>query len=417
MMVWPPPRRVLFVDHTAVMGGGEIALLNLVTHLDHDRFQPVVVLFMEGPLAQKLIRAGIETHILACDLRLLDTRKDALGPATLLRIRSVVAAVRLARRLARFIRQERIALVHTNSLKADMIGGIAARLARVPLVWHLRDRIEVDYLPRPAVRAIRLLCRILPDLVIANSNATMQTLGLSRRKRAETIHSGIDAGSRMHVVHDGMQWRPGDSLLDGRAQGQRVIGLVGRISPWKGQDVFLRAAAIVRTRFPEARFQIIGAALFQEQEYERQIHALAAELNLRPNVEFMGFREDIPALVAQMDILVHASTAPEPFGQVVIEGMAAAKPVIATNAGGVREIVVEGLTGLLVPMGDWHSMADAIYYLLDNPMVAMEMGRRGRERVGTHFTIQNTAGKVQDVYERHLRRSRFSSTASRFSAN
>lgn len=396
-----PPRRVLFVDHTAKMGGGEFALLNLVKNLTRSRYEPVVVLFSDGPLAAKLKEAGIETHLLPLSGDVLQTRKDSLGLKTLLRVRDALSTLGHVRRLARFMKAHRIELVHTNSLKADVIGGLAARLARKPLVWHIRDRIDRDYLPVPVVHAFRGLCRVVPDRVIANSAATLETLHLNRAGRTEAIHSGIDLGQRTQVVHDGMGWMTETGVGARKAPGRR-IGLVGRISPWKGQDIFLRAAAQVHRRFPDVRFQIIGSALFQEQEYEQRIRRLCTSLGLDDVVEFTGFRDKVSEAIEDLEILIHASTTGEPFGQVVIEGMAAAKPVVATAGGGVPEIVVDGVTGLLVPMGEVQPMARAISHLLESPELGRQMGVLGQQRVWEMFTIAHTSGKVERLYDELL---------------
>ena len=174
---------------------------------------------------------------------------------------------------------------------------------------------------------------------------------------------------------------------------------------WKGQHIFIEATALVRNRFPEARFQIIGAPLFGEHEYEKALRRQVAELGVGDRVAFLGFREDVPALLAQADIVVHASTLGEPFGQVVIEGMAAGKPIVATNGGALPEIVLPGETGLLVPMGDAPTLAVAIESLLANPSWGAALGAAGRRRVHERFTIAQTAGKMERIYE-HLLHSR-----------
>ena len=403
------PPRILYVDHTAKLGGGEIALLSLVTHVSRADFEPVVILSEDGPLREKLCGAGIETHILALSPSVRETRKDALGLGSLLRLADAGQTLTYARRLARFIRAERIALVHTNSLKSDLFGGLAARLARVPLVWHIRDRIDENYLPRSVVWSFRRLCRWLPDYIIANSQSTLDTLMLPALPRSgavlsrcEAIYSGLTARpplpeAQLPEIPAGLHWAPAPIHSSGAVK----IGLIGRISPWKGQHIFLRAAAEVRRAFPEVRFQIIGSALFGEQVYEQEIKDLVRQLDLQECVEFLGFREDVPRLVADLDIVVHASTSPEPFGQVIVEGMMAGKPVVATDAGGPREIVVAGETGLLVPVGDAAAMAEAIVFLLRSPETAREMGRRGYARACALFGIEKTVEKVGAIY-RHL---------------
>jgi glycosyltransferase involved in cell wall biosynthesis len=393
--------RVLFFDHTATLGGGEIALLNLVRHLDPTKVKPVVVLAADGPLAERL-RPAIETYILPLAPNIAGLKKDSLGVFTLLRIREFFTVFRYAYQLARFIREHDIDLIHTNSLKADIIGGIAGRFARRPVVWHVRDRVEDDYLPAPVVHLFRFLCRVIPAYVIANSAATLRTLHLGSRHHSSSIPSGVDLDLRAGVVHDGKQ----SSAPSGNGHsdpGIFRIGLIGRISPWKGQHIFLQAADQVHRRFPRARFVIIGSALFGEDAYDQRVRQLSTQLGLDEVVEFAGFRPDVQRATAELDLVVHASTTGEPFGQVIIEGMAAGKPVVATNGGGVPEIVEDGQTGILVPMGDAPAMAEAICKVLADPAWAKAMGARARQRVMDHFTVEETARRVQAVYEEIFR--------------
>ena len=407
------PAPILYLDHTAKMGGGEIALLNLVSALNRTHFEPVVVLASEGPLVGRMRDAGVETHVLPLDASLIETRKDSLGPRSLLQIRKAVLCVVYAFRLARWARRRGIRLIHANSLKADLYGGMAGRMAGIPVLWHVRDSINSQYLPPSVAAAFRWSARWVPQVVVANSKSTLNFLDPGRDKKSAVVYSGIahngDAGDiRARVVHDGydLQTFPLDvppkeqaDLRDGI-----VVTLVGRITPWKGQHVFLRAAARVRREFPKARFWIVGSPMFGEHDYERSLHDLASELGLTDQVEFWGQRGDVPALLAQTDLLVHASTLGEPFGQVVIEGMAAGKPVIATDGGALPEIVTSGETGLLVKMGDVDAMADAICALLADPARAATMGAAGRRRVQEKFTITHTVRKVEAVYDDILSR-------------
>jgi glycosyltransferase involved in cell wall biosynthesis len=144
--------------------------------------------------------------------------------------------------------------------------------------------------------------------------------------------------------------------------------------------------------------------MFGEEDYEREIRELATSLGLDDCLKFTGFRTDVPKLVQSLDVLVHASTTGEPFGQVIAEGMAACKPVVATLGGAVPEIVQDGVTGLLVPMGDAQSMAEAIIKLLSNPELAGQMGQAGRQRVEQHFTMEHVVKKVESIYDEFCER-------------
>jgi glycosyltransferase involved in cell wall biosynthesis len=184
------------------------------------------------------------------------------------------------------------------------------------------------------------------------------------------------------------------------------VGLVGRFVEWKGQHVFLEAAERLVTsgRDDGARFVLVGAALFGEDDYAAEIERRAAALGGR--AELLGFRPDIAAVLTELDILVHASVTPEPFGQVVIEGMAAGLPVIATDGGGVREIVRHGEDGLLVPMGDAAALADALAGLLADPARASRLAVAGHRAVRERFTAARAAREVEAVYDGLPRRRR-----------
>jgi glycosyltransferase involved in cell wall biosynthesis len=390
------PKRILYLDHTGAIGGGEIALINLLQNLNRDRYEPVVALFADGPFAAMLRESGIETHLMPLPVSVVNMRKESLhGWRVLLRAGDLFRILFHAGRLARFIRVGQFDLVHTNSLKSDIIGGLAGRMCGRTVLWHVRDRIHPDYLPRPAVSAFRTACCLLADYVVTNSHATLELL---RPTYGDVLGSGA-AREQMRVIHDGVV---GNAFVElKRSDASFVaIGLVGRISPFKGQHIFIRAAATVLYRYPNCRFRIIGAALFDEADYERDVRRLVQELKLENAVEFTGFRSDVVNAIAELDLLVHASVTGEPFGQVIVEGMAAGKPVIATNGGGVPEIVENGITGLLVPMGDADALADAICRLVSDPQAAIEMGIRGRERVAQHFRIEHTATEIERFYNK-----------------
>lgn len=402
----PKRIRIALVDHTAKLGGGEFALFNFVTRLDPNRYEPLVILFSDGPLVSKLRQAGVPVLIVPLSSKIGDARKDSLGVKTLLRAGDAIRAFVFAWKLSRLLRKKEIDIVHANSLKADILGGLAARLAGLPVIWHVRDRIESDYLPESVTKVFRIAAKWLPSEIIANSAATLETLQFSHAMKGTTIYSGIEVRRGAQVVHDGTSSRSDLETAQSPPASGPVIGLIGRISPWKGQHVFVRAASIILKRFPDARFQIIGSSLFNETDYEHRVRELVVCLGLSKSVAFLGFREDIPQIISGLSILVHASTSGEPFGQVIIEGMAAGKPVVATNGGGVPEIVLDKVTGLLVPMNDAAAMAGAVCRLLEDQQLADRMGTAGRLRVQKYFTIEQTVVKIEEVYSSLLSRSR-----------
>lgn len=372
-----PRPRIAVVDHVAQISGGEIALLRLVEAIG-DRAEIHVVLGEDGPLAPALTAAGATVHLLPMIASLRDTRKETVRPGTLRAgaLRETAAYVRDLRALLTRIDPD---VVHTNSLKSSLVAGVAAKSAGQRVLWHVRDRISPDYLPTPAVWLVRGLSLLVPDLVLVNSKATAATLP-----------------RRSTVVYDVVPPAPVTAEVTDRDP--VILGMVGRLAPWKGQDVFLRALALAR-REHELQARLIGSAMFGEDAYAASLHVLCAELGLVDVVDFRGFRDDIWAELSELDILVHASVTPEPFGQVVIEGMAAGVPVIAANAGGPAEVVTDGRDGLLVDPGDVPALAAAIGRLAGDRELRAELAAAGR-RTSADYAPETVAVAVLAAYER-----------------
>jgi glycosyltransferase involved in cell wall biosynthesis len=178
--------------------------------------------------------------------------------------------------------------------------------------------------------------------------------------------------------------------------GKPTIGVVGRLAPWKGQDVFLDAFAQA-FRGANVRARIIGSALFGEDAYAESLRRQAEQLGIAGQVEFRGFREDVWAELRELEVLVHCSVRPEPFGQVVLEGMAASVPVIAAAAGGPAELITDGVDGVLTTPGDSAALAAAMRRLIDDPDLREQLAAAGRRRSGD-FTPERTAARLLDVY-------------------
>jgi glycosyltransferase involved in cell wall biosynthesis len=378
--------RVVYLDHIARLSGGEIALLRLLPHMRDVNAH--VILGEDGPLAERLAQAGVSVEVLPIAASARDLRRDTVragGASPVAAWHTLTYIVRLARRL-RALQPE---LVHTNSLKAGVYGSLAARLARVPLVWHLRDRIAEDYIPRPAVRLVRGLVRRLAAGVVANSAATLATLADGERGR---VHA---------VIPDSVELSPHTRTPGGEAT---TFGMLGRIAPWKGQDLFLRAFAAA---FPdgEERAVVVGTPMFGEQDYERELHRLVSQLGLAERVEFRGFREDIWRELASFDVLVHASVIPEPFGQVVIEGMAAGLAVIAPDEGGPAAVITDGQTGRLFRSRDADSLAASMRALREDAAERERLGAAARAAVADYHP-EAVADQLQGLYARVLREAR-----------
>lgn len=382
--------RVVYLDHVAQLSGGEVALLRLLPHLDG--VEPHVILAEDGPFADRLVQAGISVEVLPMRETVRGLRKDRVTLRTL-PIGAVVSTVAYTLRLAIHLRRLRPDVVHTNSLKSGIYGSIAGRLAGVPVVWHVRDRIATDYLPKLAVQLVRGMTRRLPAVVITNSASTMQTLD---PHVAPVVLYSVLPEVLLPPPH-----------APPREPGEVVIGMVGRLAPWKGQQLLLRAFG---EAFPadDARCVLIGSAMFGEEDYAAGLAALVQELGLDGRVEFRGFRPDVWHELTRLDILVHASITPEPFGQVVLEGMAAAVPVVAADAGGPAEIVSHDVNGVLYPMGDGKALAAALKSLAGDPGRRHRLAANGLTTVAAYHPDRVVARLqlvYQDVVDRERRKS------------
>jgi glycosyltransferase involved in cell wall biosynthesis len=388
--------KILYLDHTSKWGGGEVAIFNLICALDKSRFAPVVVLASDGLLADRLRESLIETYVLPISEAILETRKDSIGVKSLFKINQVFELLKYSFRLADFAKKNKITIIHTNSLKSDLYGGFAGRIAKIPVIWHIRDNITSDYLPSLVAFAFRKLARIIPTLVVANSESTLKNLGEIEKSRRGILYSGTTAQAEQHQEQPLLgEFQDLGSL---QIPESPVITLVGRIAEWKGQHIAIEALADVVKIYPTAKLRIVGSAMFGENDYESLIRKQVEDLGLDNNVEFLGFRNDVQDLLKASDIVLHASTIGEPFGQVVVEGMAAQKPVIATDGGALPEIVIPGVTGLLVPLGDSQAMAKAIKSLVADPVLCKNMGIAGKKRVNEKFTISHTVKKAEEIY-------------------
>lgn len=377
--------RVLVLDHTAQLGGAELALARALSATDRSRAVVRVLLFSDGPLVGRLRAQGVPVRVVPLDERVVGTERSAVLTGPVGTLRTVGRAVPFVLRLAREIRASGAEVVHTTSLKADVLGLPAALLAGRPLVWHVHDLLTAQYLGRPLAAVMRGLSVVGPSVVVVNSRATGATLpALVRPVVAPPGLAPEQVRRQQRPPHDGPP----------------VVGIVGRISPTKGQDVFLRAAAIVARQRPEVRFRIVGSALFAEQAFADGVGALVGSLGLTDRVELTGFVEDPAAAMDALDVVVHASPVAEPFGQVVVEAMARGVPVVATSGGGVDEIVLpDGVPALgrLVPPGDPAALADAVLATLADPG-ADRTARRAQLQVADRFPVARTASVLTAVW-------------------
>ena len=382
------PATVVYVQPSSEVGGSDIALFRLVAALDRTRYRPVVVLPGDGPLVASLRAAKIPVRFVPM-LQLRPIRDPAY------QLRFCLAFWPAVIRLARLIRRERAQLVHSNSLYS-LYGMWASLLVGRPHVWHIR---EIPSGPKPVRRALASVVRLSARRVVPMTFAVAELFGPRDRLGPSIvpIPDGIDV-EEFHPSISGARIRT-ELGIDPKTP---VVGFVARLDPWKGADVFVRAAAEIALERPDVRFIICGGELHGYEDYAQGVRDLASDVGLDGRILFTGWRYtlgEIAEVMAAIDVLLHPPTGPEPFGLVLVEAMATARPVVASRIGGISEVVVDGLTGELVPPGDWKAAAAAVLRILADPSRARSMGAAGRIRAIEDFEVGAYALRIEALYD------------------
>ena len=374
--------RTLFVCHTASLGGAELTLLDVAAGLEDVR----VLLFEDGPFGERLRARGVAVESVQGDPSVLAVRRDG---GVISGLRAAPGVVRLIAAVARRARGADV--LYANSQKAFVVSAIAGRLARRPVVWQLHDILTPEHFSPSRLRLAVWLGNRFADRIVVGSNAIGQAFadagGDSRKVRL--VYYGIDPAPFEAVQESGVEAVRREFGL-GSAP---VVGVFSRLGTWKGQHVLIESLP----RLPGVHALFVGAPLFGEEPYAETLRQRASALGVSDRVHWAGFRDDIPTLMRACAVVAHTSTAAEPFGRVIVEGMLAGQPVVATDAGGAREIVDSGRTGWLVPPGDPAALAAAIDDVLADPEASQTIAAAGRAAARGRFSRESLVRGAGDV--------------------
>lgn len=389
--------RILFVEASVggVVGGSLTGIVHLIRRLDRTRWAPELVLYEEKPvLATELAAVGVPVHVLPPLPQPSSPRGRGRASRALLQLTELAGVVLpRVRAVRRLLESRRPALVYlANGITANLDAALAAGRAGIPIVCHEKGFRRVGPIERWASRRVAVSVSMTDGI-----RAHYAAHGL-RAGRLVTVFDGIDCAS--FTSGGGAAVRaelgiPADAP---------VVGIVGHIQDWKGQHLVVEATAIARRSHPALRCLVVGGVHRQGTEYGAALVRRAGEPDLAGHVVFTGERSDVAACLDAMDVAVHASTTPEPFGRVLIEAMALGRPVIAPREGGPVVIVADGETGLLVEPRSPEAIAAAIRALLDDPARRDAMGRAGRARVDAVFDIRHHVRHMEALFEEALGR-------------
>jgi L-malate glycosyltransferase len=380
--------RILYLNHTSQMSGGERSLMLLLDGLPDELIG--VLACPPGPLAEAAHAAQVPCV-------------PVTGTAGSLKLHPVYTplAVRDLSRAALEVRRAceelEIDLVHANSIRAGLIAAFARRLGGPPTVAHIRDVLPSGPLSSATMRTLYAGV----DAIVANSRYTSDQLPLAPGRPATwVVHNSVDLNRFERAPREGARVR--EEL--GLAEGARLLTVVAQITPWKGQNTAVRAVAELRSRGHDAHLALAGSAKFVDkatrfdnESYLQGLHQLTRELEVAEHVSFLGEREDVPAIMAATDLLLMPSWQ-EPFGRALIEAMAVGATVVATDVGGTGEIVTDGLDGLLLAPDQPERWAEAADRVFRDPAELQRLGDAGRERAQA-FGIDAHVAAVREVYE------------------
>ena len=394
--------RVLFVSPIGDLGGAEQSLIDLIVPLRASpELELSVLLFDDGPL-----RGCIESLDVPVQVVPMPPAVAALGEfgrrssaRSFLRAGAAGDFAIFLARLGRALRAARPDVVHTNGIKAHWL---VSALRRDPVVLHFRDFVKERALTRHALRPLLATGR---RVGIAISEAVARDLRAAfPRLAVELVYDGIDT--------DALCPGPGDGSLLAALAGQPVastgtlnIGILGTYARWKGQDVFLRAASEVRRALPSRslRFYVVGGPIYKtaaSQFEPRELQQLAGELGIADSVGFIPFQTNVLHIYRSLDVVVHASTRPEPFGRTIAEAMACGRPVIAMREGGAKELFIEGKHALGAEPRSSESLASALVRVLSQPTLRAALSVEARKHAVEHFSRARFPSDLGRVYAR-----------------
>jgi glycosyltransferase involved in cell wall biosynthesis len=388
---------VALVDVSAKMGGVEFSTLYLAQRMDRAKFRPLVICPEEGDLPSRCRESGVpvaivqQPRLLSSSLRFGSRRI----PNPLSWLINCVLFVIIARRVARSLRQASAEVVCTKGIFAHFYGGLAARMAGVPCVWHVQDLIAARY-GGLYMRLLGMAGRLLAAHVIADGTPIQaQWRAYLPEKRLHLIYNGVDAEQfSPHVDGSAVraEWQADAQTL--------LVGNVARLTAWKGQDYLVRAFAQIADAFPHAKLVLVGSPVFDNDAFERRLRQLAEPLGER--VIFAGFRWDLPQVLAALDIYAHVSVEKDTSPLSVVSAAASGKPILCTAVEGVAELLAPEQDAMIVPPKDVSALAEALRTLLSDAARRAALGRAARQMALEKLSLDQFARNCEAVFERAL---------------
>ena len=363
--------KILFLDQSGKPGGAELCLIDIAKPY---RQSSLVGLFADGSFKTLLEENQIPVKVLT--RKAIQVRKEsslAQGLSSLGQILPLIATVVQTART--------YDLIYANTQKALVVGALASFFSRRPLVYHLHDILSPEHFSSTNRRIAVTLANKFASLVIANSQASQAAFVTAggRPEIVQIVYNGFDP-TKYEVKESEVNSIRQKLELDGKF----IVGHFSRLAPWKGQHILIEALAKSQKQVTAI---LVGDALFGEQDYVKRLHQQVSDLGLENRVKFLGFRDDIPQLMAACDLVSHTSTSAEPFGRVIVEAMLCGRPIVAAKAGGAIELIDHDINGFLTEPGNIQELAVVINTCIRDPEKIAKIAKTARQSAAERFDV------------------------------
>ena len=375
---------ILFIHQSAELYGSDKTLLLLLRHLDKTRFYPVVVLPNDGPLKSELEKENIKVVIAP----VLKVYRKMFTPQNLLKF--IKAIKKGVDALDILNKQHHFDIVYSNTL-AVLLGIIYAKKRKIKHLWHVH---EIIVHPEIIASIFPKILMRYSNLVICNSNATQKNL----TDRVPKLKS------KTTVIYNGMELNAENKAFGkktdfGFKESDVIITLVGRISRLKGHKLLLDVFANHISKNENVKLVFVGSPVEGQEYYLEEIQNSINRNKLHTKVKILPFLNNLNGIWAVTDIAIMPSTEAESFGLVAVEAMLAKKPVVASDLGGLSEIVINNETGFLFDPNSKEALSEALFKLIENPSLRSEFGEKGHERAIREFSIEKHVKNFEAVFE------------------
>ena len=375
--------KILFLDQSGKPGGAELCLVDIAKPYGKNA---LVGLFADGDFRKLLEENQVPVEVLTTQAIKVGKQSGLLQA-----LGSLGQIIPLINQVVQWARK--YDLIYANTQKALVVGALASFLARRPLVYHLHDILSLEHFSKTNLRVAVNLINRCAALVIANSQASKMAF-LEAGGKSDLVRVVYNGFAAKNYEVDELEVRNLRENL--KLEDKFVIGHFSRLSPWKGQHILIDAIC----QCPQDVVVIlVGDALFGEQEYVQDLHQKVITSGLENRVKFLGFRADIPQLMAMCDLITHTSTAPEPFGRVIVEAMLCGKPVIASQAGGAMELVEDGINGFLVTPGEPQELAQVINNCRQESAKTANIANNAKIIASERFDVNIINKQIQKLLE------------------